>query len=135
MEENEMNKVVAKELSEALARCQQQGIDAGTVRTGLLTITIANFINGIGMENTSNLFNVLPEQIHSGIFDRFVTPDQNHNPPQPAERIAAPNPPPPFKPYNAQYLPPSAINNSGQYGSSAGLPGIQQPATPKRRRL
>lgn len=74
MDEANMNQFVAKELSEALARCHQQGVDASTVRTGLLTITIANFVNGIGMENTIALFSALPEQIQSGLFNKFVNP-------------------------------------------------------------
>ncbi|TNE40083.1 MAG: hypothetical protein EP348_02705 [Alphaproteobacteria bacterium] len=71
MDREHMNKFVAKELSEALRRCQQQGVDASTVRTGLLTITIANFVNGIGFENTLTLFEALPQQIQSGLFDKF----------------------------------------------------------------
>jgi hypothetical protein len=74
MDEANMNTIVAKELSEALARCQQQGVDVSTVRTGLLTITIANFVNGIGMEGTVSLFSALPEQIRSGLFNKFVNP-------------------------------------------------------------
>lgn len=135
MEPNEMNTIVAKELSEALAKCQQQGIDPGTMRTGLLTITIANFINSIGMENTSNLFAVLPEQIHSGIFDRFVSPNQHQNAPHQAERLTSPTPPPPFHPYNAQYLPPSAARDTGQSNNLLASPQAQQQITTKRRRL
>ena len=67
-----MNNIVAKEFSDALARCNQQGIDAGTVRTGLLTIAIANFVSGIGLDNTIALFEVLPQQIQSGLFDKFI---------------------------------------------------------------
>ncbi|USG62950.1 hypothetical protein NBZ79_08160 [Sneathiella marina] len=132
MEHNNMNTIVAKELSEALAKCKQQGVDPGTVRTGLLTITIANFINGIGMENTSSLFSVLPEQIQSGIFDRFIDP----NLPQPnapyAANSAASNTPPPFKPYNPQYMPPSATRNM-EPSTPASID--QQPLPTKRRRL
>ncbi|MCC3305686.1 hypothetical protein [Sneathiella sp. HT1-7] len=76
MNRENMNNIVAKEFSDALARCNQQGIDASTVRTGLLTIAIANFVNGIGLDNTVSLFSVLPEQIRSGMFDRFVDPSQ-----------------------------------------------------------
>lgn len=76
MNRDNMNNIVAKELSDALARCNQQGIDASTVRTGLLTIAIANFVNGIGLENTVALFGVLPDQIRSGMFDRFVDPNR-----------------------------------------------------------
>ena len=52
MNRDTMNNIVAKEFSDALARCNEQGIDPGTVRTGLLTIAIANFVNGIGLEST-----------------------------------------------------------------------------------
>lgn len=74
MNREAMNDIAAKEFSDALARCNQQGIDPGTVRTGLLTIAIANFVNGIGLNNTVALFEVLPQQIRSGMFDRFVDP-------------------------------------------------------------
>lgn len=71
------NNKVAKELSDAMARCKQQGIDEQSLRTGLLTITIANFVNRIGMGNTVGLFEALPEQITSGIFDRYIDPNTN----------------------------------------------------------
>lgn len=71
------NNKVAKELSDAMERCKQQGIDEQSLRTGLLTITIANFVNRIGMENTVGLFEALPEQITSGIFDRYIDPNTN----------------------------------------------------------
>ncbi len=76
MNRENMNNIVAKEFSDALARCNQQGIDASTVRTGLLTIAIANFVNGIGLDNTIALFDVLPDQIRSGMFHRFVDPSR-----------------------------------------------------------
>ncbi|GLQ06569.1 hypothetical protein [Sneathiella chinensis] len=72
---------VAKELSDALARCQQRGIDEQSVRTGLLTITIANFINKIGMQNTLSLFEALPQHIASGIFDKYMNPEIEQNQP------------------------------------------------------
>ncbi|MEH6546982.1 MAG: hypothetical protein V7701_11160 [Sneathiella sp.] len=132
MEHNDMNTIVAKELSEALAKCKQQGIDPGTVRTGLLTITIANFISGIGMENTSSLFGVLPEQIQSGIFDRFIDPSIPLSNSPYVANAQTQNTPPPFKPYNPQYMPPSATRDAG---SSPHASIDQQPLTTKRRRL
>ncbi|WP_334127824.1 hypothetical protein [Sneathiella sp.] len=74
MKKDSMNDLVAREFSDALARCHQHGIDAGTVRTGLLTIAIANFVNGIGLQNTVALFAALPEHIRAGMFDRFINP-------------------------------------------------------------
>lgn len=71
------NNVVAKELSDALSRCKQTGVDEQSLRTGLLTITIANFVNRIGMANTVALFAELPAQISSGIFDRYIDPETN----------------------------------------------------------
>tara|TARA_R100000005_G_C4984649_1_gene193329 strand:+ start:1227 stop:1598 length:372 start_codon:yes stop_codon:yes gene_type:complete len=90
MRKDTMNDIVAKEFSDALARCHQQGIDPGTVRTGLLTIAIANFVNGIGLQNTISLFGALPEHIRSGMFDRFIDPNR--------ERAAATAAPPPVAP-------------------------------------
>ncbi|WP_169546072.1 hypothetical protein [Sneathiella aquimaris] len=81
------NNIVAKELSDALAKCKGQGVDEQTLRTGLLTITIANFVNRIGMANTISLFQALPEQIGSGMFDRYIDP--NTNTPQAAPYQAA----------------------------------------------
>lgn len=132
MERNDMNTIVAKELSEALTKCKQQGIDPGTVRTGLLTITIANFISGIGMENTSSLFAVLPEQIQSGIFHRFIDPNlpQSNTPYVP--NSPRPNTSPPFKPYNPQYMPPNAARNVEH---SMRASADQQPIPTRRRRL
>lgn len=77
MSDANTNNKVAKELSDAMARCKQQGIDEQTLRTGLLTITIANFVNRIGMDNTVALFQALPEQISSGIFNRYIDPNTN----------------------------------------------------------
>ena len=106
MNRDNMNNIVAKEFSDALARCNQQGIDASTVRTGLLTIAIANFVNGIGLDNTVTLFEVLPEQIRSGMFNRFVDPNRpaaapafqppvsvTHQQPVDVSRHTAPPPP------------------------------------------
>lgn len=74
MTQENMNQIVAKELSDAMARCQQQGVDENALRTGLLTITIANFVNRTGMNNAINLFEALPAQMRSGIFDKFINP-------------------------------------------------------------
>lgn len=132
MDHNNMNTIVAKELSDALAKCKQQGIDPGTVRTGLLTITIANFISGIGMENTSSLFGVLPEQIQSGIFDRFIAPN-NPFPSTPnfsnASNLTTPQS---FMPHNPQYMPPSVARDPENSIHASVDP---QKSPMKRRRL
>ncbi|MDF2367683.1 hypothetical protein [Sneathiella sp.] len=121
MNRENMNNIVAKEFSDALARCNQQGIDASTVRTGLLTIAIANFVNGIGLANTVSLFGVLPEQIRSGMFDRFVDPSQ----PQAAHSAPAYRPP-----VSVTQQQPVDVNRHG----ASPAPTVQ--ATPiKRRRL
>jgi transcription initiation factor TFIID subunit TAF12 len=83
-----MNNMVAKELSDAMTKCKGQGVDEATLRTGLLTITIANFVNRIGMDNTIGLFSALPEQIRSGIFDKYI--DANTNTPKPSVQPAMP---------------------------------------------
>lgn len=118
MNRENMNNIVAKEFSDALARCNQQGIDASTVRTGLLTIAIANFVNGIGLDNTVALFDVLPDQIRSGMFHRFIDPSQ-----PPAVNTA-----PPYRhPVSVTGQQPVEVNrNSGP---------TEQPAPIKRRRL
>lgn len=108
------NNKVAKELSEAMARCKQQGVDEPSLRTGLLTITIANFVNRIGMENTVALFEALPSQITSGIFDRYIDP--NTNTPRLSYPVAAPSQP----------HPPQAAN----YARAAPVMP-QQPAAPQ----
>lgn len=114
MNSGTMNNKVAKELSDAMNRCKQQGVDEPSLRTGLLTITIANFVNRIGMDNTVALFEALPGQIVSGIFNRYIDPNTNtprsYTPPtaapppqQPAPYppAPAPAPPAPFMPTNA----------------------------------
>ncbi len=112
MDEANMNTIVAKELSEALARCHQQGVDVSTVRTGLLTITIANFVNGIGMDNTISLFSALPDQIQSGLFNKFINPV-----------------------HAGQAMPPAAAPTS-PIGNATPYPGAMAPkAEYKRRRL
>ncbi len=75
MTQENVNQIVAKELSEAMSKCQQQGVDETSLRTGLLTITIANFVNRAGMKNAIDLFEVLPAQIRTGIFDKFINPE------------------------------------------------------------
>ncbi|MCF8467154.1 MAG: hypothetical protein K9G33_07105 [Sneathiella sp.] len=126
MNRDTMNNIVAKEFSDALARCNQQGIDAGTVRTGLLTIAIANFVSGIGLENTIALFEVLPQQIRSGLFDKFI------------DRSRAPAAVSANRPYKGAV---SVTNQQpvevSRYGAPPSLP--ENPAQPapsiKRRRL
>lgn len=122
MSRDNMNNIVAREFSDALARCNEQGIDAGTVRTGLLTIAIANFVNGIGLQNTVSLFEVLPDQIRSGMFDRFVDPS----------RPAVVNPAPPYRePVSVTQQQPVDVN---RYGAEPQNPA-QPPSSIKRRRL
>jgi len=91
MSEDAMNNIVAKELSDAMAKCKRHGVDEQSLRTGLLTITIANFVHRLGMANTVALFEALPAQVTSGIFDQYIDPDTNTLPmgsrpgaPQPA---------------------------------------------------
>ncbi|MCG8492711.1 MAG: hypothetical protein MI743_13910 [Sneathiellales bacterium] len=101
MTNTRMNNIVAKELSDAMARCKSSGVDEQSLRTGLLTITIANFINRIGMENTVALFEALPYEIQTGIFDRYIDPNTNtarstpvaQRPMAPAPHAASPMPP------------------------------------------
>ena len=123
MNRDNMNNIVAKEFSDSLARCNEQGIDPGTVRTGLLTIAIANFVNGIGLESTIALFEVMPDQIRSGMFNRFVDPS----------RPAVVNPAPPYRePVSVTQQQPIDVNRHSRSPES-------QPAPPtpgiKRRRL
>ncbi|MFC4273209.1 hypothetical protein GQF03_08465 [Sneathiella chungangensis] len=125
MQRTNMNHIVAKEFSDALARCNQQGIDAGTVRTGLLTIAIANFVNGIGLENTVALFEVLPQQIRAGMFDRFVDPNR----PQ-----TAPATPPYREPVSVTQQQPLDLNRYGAAPETAAPQPAPAPSV-KRRRL
>lgn len=125
MQRTNMNHIVAKEFSDALARCNQQGIDAGTVRTGLLTIAIANFVNGIGLENTVALFEVLPQQIRAGMFDRFVDPNR----PQ-----TAPATPPYREPVSVTHQQPFDLNRYGAAPETAAPQSAPAPSV-KRRRL
>ncbi|MZR31901.1 hypothetical protein [Sneathiella litorea] len=124
MSRENMNNIVAKEFSDALARCNQQGIDASTVRTGLLTIAIANFVNGIGLANTVALFDALPEQIRSGMFDRFVSPSAAQ------QATSSPNYPAPVSVTQQQ---PVDVNRFGAASRPSAAPS-EAPAI-KRRRL
>lgn len=110
------NNIVATELSEAMARCKQKGVDEGSLRTGLLTITIANFVNRIGMQNTLSLFQALPDQIASGIFDRYVDPNTNTNQTAPSANYrqtqqAAPQQQKPQTPHYQGGQPPMGYQN------------------------
>jgi len=102
------NTIVATELSEAMGKCKQKGVDEASLRTGLLTITIANFVNRIGMQNTLSLFQALPEQIASGIFDKYIDPNKSGNVTSPAAAYA-PTPSPqmqqPIQPMQGQQPP------------------------------
>lgn len=89
-----MNNIVAKELSDAMAKCKQRGVDEPSLRTGLLTITIANFVHRLGMANTVSLFEALPGQITSGIFDQYIDPNTNTRP------LAPPHMAPQHSPYS-----------------------------------
>ncbi|MBE7637211.1 hypothetical protein GUA87_10180 [Sneathiella sp. P13V-1] len=123
------NQIVAKELSDALARCKQKGVDEASVRTGLLTITIANFVNRLGMQNTVSLFQAIPQQFSSGIFDKYIDPNTN----------TAPVAPPPAMPTVAQgqsynhatlpqnFVPPNATPTPHHYSVSD---PVQQSFTP-----
>lgn len=68
------NRLVASSISEAMTHCKNKAVDEQTLRTGLLTITIANFVNRIGKGNAINLFAAIPDQIRSGTFDKYIDP-------------------------------------------------------------
>jgi len=95
MTPDQANRMVAATLSEAMAHCKSKAIDEQTVRTGLLTITIANFVNRIGKEHTIELFRAIPDQIQSGIFDRYIAQStgQPQMAPQPLQQAPAQNGP------------------------------------------
>ena len=75
MNAEQANRFVAAKISEALNHCKSNAVDEQTLRTGLLTITIANFVNRIGKHNTIRLFSAIPDQIAAGVFDRYVDPE------------------------------------------------------------
>ena len=101
MNRDNMNNIVAKEFSDALARCNEQGIDAGTV----------------------SLFEVLPDQIRSGMFDRFVDPSHP----------AVVNPAPPYRePVSVTQQQPIDVNRHGKPSQSQPEPAA---SAIKRRRL
>ncbi|MEP3244577.1 MAG: hypothetical protein ABJN40_15675 [Sneathiella sp.] len=134
MSNSRMNNLVAKELSEALTRCKTNGVDEQSMRTGLLTITIANFVNRIGMDNTIALFQELPGQIASGIFDRYIDPNTNvprSMPNASQQPQASPYPPQQQAPYPAapqpQMPPPSYQNPSMPTNFIQPHPGYPQP--------
>ena len=72
MTPDQANRTVADAISSAMSHCKSKAIDEQTLRTALLTITIANFVNGIGRQNTIDLFSAIPAQIQAGTFDRYV---------------------------------------------------------------
>ncbi|OUR79830.1 hypothetical protein A9Q83_02445 [Alphaproteobacteria bacterium 46_93_T64] len=119
------NNIVAKELSDAMAKCKQNGVDEQSLRTGLLTITIANFVNRIGMDNTVALFSELPHQISSGIFDRYIDPDTN---------VARTPAPPPQHSYAQQSAPREAQAQTpqGSYQNSVLPQSFVQPYAPQQ---
>ncbi len=119
MSDANTNNKVAKELSDAMARCKQQGIDEQSLRTGLLTITIANFVNRIGMGNTIGLFEALPEQITSGIFDRYIDPSTN-------TPVSYPRATPAYQPQ-----PPMQPAQSPAYAEQLAMMPQQQPQQPE----
>jgi len=142
MSTGNMNNLVAKELSDALARCKQNGVDEQSLRTGLLTITIANFVNRIGMENTIALFSELPSQISSGIFDRYIDPETNTlRRPQPQMQAAASMAGAPVQPqpqqqsipqgnYQNSALPQNFVQPNALPQENYGGQPSQQPQTP-----
>jgi hypothetical protein len=75
MNTEQANRLVASAISDAMAHCKNKNVDEQTLRTGLLTITLANFVNRIGKENTINLFSAIPEQIRAGTFDKYMDPN------------------------------------------------------------
>lgn len=74
MNMEQANRLVASAISEAMTHCKNKAVDEQTLRTGLLTITIANFVNRIGKGNAINLFASIPDQIRSGTFDKYIDP-------------------------------------------------------------
>ncbi len=125
MTPDQANRMVAATLSEAMAHCKSNPIDGQTVRTGLLTITIANFVNRIGKEHTMELFRAIPDQIQSGIFDRYIAQasGQPQTSPQPLQQTPAQNGPhvphyqSPTLPQN--FIPPQSISSKPDHPPSS----------------
>ncbi len=88
MNTEQANRLVASAISDAMVHCKNKAVDEQTLRTGLLTITIANFVNRIGKENTINLFMAIPEQIRAGTFDKYMDPNKDN--PHPTTAIQTP---------------------------------------------
>ncbi|WP_169569727.1 hypothetical protein [Sneathiella limimaris] len=88
MTPDQANRTVADAISSAMAHCKSKSVDEQTLRTGLLTITIANFVNGIGRQNAIELFSAIPAQIQAGTFDRYVNEavEKRAAPPAPVNR-------------------------------------------------
>ncbi|MEH6404526.1 MAG: hypothetical protein V7750_14195 [Sneathiella sp.] len=110
MSEEATNNIVAKELSDAMAKCKQKGVDEQSLRTGLLTITIANFVHRLGMANTVALFEALPAQVTSGIFDQYIDPNTNTLPMGSRPGLSQPPPYPAGPGYTNQTQQPAAVS-------------------------
>ena len=128
MTPDQANKMVAATLSEAMAHCKNKAIDEQTVRTGLLTITIANFVNRIGKEHTIELFRAIPDQIQSGIFDRYIAQatGQTQSPPHSPQQAPAQN-----GPQVSQYQSPTMPQHYIPPQSMSSTPGHHQPSQPQ----
>ena len=146
MTPDQANKMVAATLSEAMAHCKSKAIDEQTVRTGLLTITIANFVNRIGKEHTIELFRAIPEQIQAGIFDRYIAQaaGQTQSPPPSPQQAPVPNGPQvshyqsPTLPQH--YIPPQSMSSTpsqhqlSQPQQPQGNPNTHAPSSPQLKR-
>lgn len=114
MNMEQANRLVASAISEAMTHCKNKAVDEQTLRTGLLTITIANFVNRIGKENTIDLFAAIPTQIRSGTFDKYVDPATDT-----ARNTQSPNPGPAFaQSYNSNVMPQNFILPQSQINTS-----------------
>ncbi len=143
MTPDQANRMVAATLSEAMAHCKSKAIDEQTMRTGLLTITIANFVNRIGKEHTIELFRAIPDQIQSGIFDRYIAQAAGNTQPAPAPAHQPPTQPGPQVPHYQSptlpqnYIPPQSPPNH-PYPSPSQSPhgpqNTQAPVPPQPRR-
>ncbi|WP_025899450.1 hypothetical protein [Sneathiella glossodoripedis] len=101
MNTEQANRLVARTIAEAMNQCKNMAVDEQTLRTGLLTITLANFVNRIGKENTINLFEQIPNQIRAGTFDKYIDPETNTT----SQGYAQPAPAQPHPPQSAPAQP------------------------------
>ena len=138
MTPDQANKMVAATLSEAMAHCKSKAIDEQTVRTGLLTITIANFVNRIGKDNAIELFRAIPNQIQAGIFDRYIDQSTGQGqtaPPSQQQQYATPQNGPQAQHYQSaampqHYIPPHSMPH-GPVQQTISQPSLAPHAPPQ----